>query len=167
MHLYLVQHGAAKTEAEDPQRGLTDEGRQTVERMAEFLFPLRLPVDRIEHSEKLRARQTAEILAARLRPPEGTKQVHGMAPNDDVEPMRVRLEKESQNVMLVGHLPYSSRLVARLLGLTADQTMVQFQMGGVVRVDRDEAGHWVVRWMLVPELLPLHSVASRAEQHIS
>jgi phosphohistidine phosphatase SixA len=65
MRLYLVQHGAAKTEAEDPQRGLTDEGRQTVERIAQFLAPLRLALDRIEHSDKLRARQTAEILAAR------------------------------------------------------------------------------------------------------
>ena len=66
MRLYLVQHGAAKSEAEDPQRGLTDEGQRTVERMADFLAALRLPLDRIEHSEKMRARQTAEILAARL-----------------------------------------------------------------------------------------------------
>src|SRR2546426_8148289 len=32
-----------------------------------------LPIYRIEHSEKLRARQTAEILAARLRPAEGDR----------------------------------------------------------------------------------------------
>ena len=154
MPLYLVQHGAAKTAAEDPQRGLTEEGQRTVERLAEFLFSLGLSLKRIEHSEKLRARQTAEILAARLRPAAGTKQMAGMAPNDDVEPMRARLEKESKNVMLVGHLPYLSRLVARLLGLEADRAVVQFQMGGVVRLDRDVTGQWVVRWVLVPELLP-------------
>jgi phosphohistidine phosphatase len=108
MHLYLVQHGAAKAETQDPQRGLTDEGRRTVERMAQFLSALRLTVDRIEHSDKLRARHTAEILAALLQPAEGTKQVAGIAPNDDVEPMRARLEKESNNLMLVGHLPYLS-----------------------------------------------------------
>ncbi len=154
MHLYLVQHGAAKAETEDPHRGLTDEGRRTAERVAQFLSALRLTVDRIEHSDKLRARQTAEILAARLRPTEGTKQVAGIAPNDDVEPMRARLEKESKNLMLVGHLPYLGRLVARLLGLPTDRTVVQFQMGGVVRMARDETGHWVVHWALVPELLP-------------
>lgn len=154
MHLYLVQHGAAKAETEDPQRGLTDEGRRTVERVAQFLSALRLTVDRIEHSDKLRAGQTAEIFAAGLRPTEGTKQVAGIAPNDDVEPMRARLEKESNNLMLVGHLPYLSRLVARLLGLAADRTVVQFQMGGVVRMAREETGHWVVHWALVPELLP-------------
>ncbi len=153
MQLYLIQHGAAKTEAEDPQRGLTEDGRRTVERMAEFMIPLRLSLDRIEHSEKLRARQTAEILAARLQPAEGTHQLAGIAPNDDVEPLRTRLQKESKNVMLVGHLPYLSRLVARLLGLDANRVVVQFQMSGVVRLDRDETGQWVVRWVLVPELL--------------
>ncbi len=154
MRLYLVQHGAAKTEAEDPQRGLTKEGRRTVERMAEFLASTGVSVDRIEHSEKPRAGQTAEILAARLRPPEGTKQVAGMAPNDDVGPTVSRLEMESKNLMLVGHLPHLSRLVARLLGLGAERTVVQFQMGGVVRIDRAESGGWVVQWALVPELLP-------------
>lgn len=164
MHLYVVQHGAAKAETEDRQRGLTDEGRRTVERMAECLSSLRLPIDRIEHSDKLRAKQTAEVLAGRLRPAEGANQVPGITPNDDVEPMRVRLVKESKNLMLVGHLPYLSRLVARLLGLPADQTVLQFQMGGVVRIDRDEAGHWVVRWALTPELLPSYQVAGAAGQ---
>ena len=154
MPLYLVQHGAAKSEAEDPQRGLTEEGQRTVERLAEFLLPFQLSLERIEHSEKLRARQTAEILAARLRPAAGMKQIAGMTPNDDVEPMLARLEKESKNVLLVGHLPYLSRLVARLLGLEADRAVVRFQMGGMARLDRDVTGQWVVRWLLVPELLP-------------
>jgi phosphohistidine phosphatase len=152
-HVYLVQHGAAKPEAEDPQRGLSEEGRRAVEKMADFLFTLHLSLDRIEHSEKLRARQTAEILTARLQPSEGIRKIAGIAPNDDIEPMRVRLEKESQNLMLVGHLPYLSRLAARLLGLGADRTVVRFQMGGVVRMERDEASRWAVGWMVVPELV--------------
>ena len=153
MHLYLVQHAAAKTEAEDPQRGLTDEGRRTVETMAEFLGGFRLSLDLIEHSEKLRARQTAEILTARLRPLEGTKQVSGMAPNDDVGPILSRLQEQSKNLMLVGHLPHLSRLVAQLLGAPAGRTIVQFQMGGVVCLDPGEAGQWVLRWAVMPELL--------------
>jgi phosphohistidine phosphatase len=153
MRLYLVQHGAAKSEAEDPLRGLTEEGRRTVERTAEFLASAGVSIDRIEHSEKFRARQTAVILAARLRPPEGTKQVAGMAPNDDIGPTASRVEIESKNLMLVGHLPHLSRLVTRLLELEADRTIMQFEMGGVVRIDRIESGGWVVRWALVPELL--------------
>jgi len=139
MELYLVQHGASKSEAEDPQRSLTDEGKRTVERMAERLSMIGLSLDRIEHSDKLRAQQTAEILAAKIHPANGTVQVPGLGPNDDVEPTRVRLTRETKNIMLVGHLPYLSRLVSRLLGLERDQTLVRFQMGGVVKLDREDA----------------------------
>ena len=117
MHLYLVQHGAAKSKAEDPRRGLTDEGRRDVDRMAHFLAPLGLSLDRIEHSEKLRARQTAEILAARLQPAHGTHEIAGLTPHDDVEPVCARLQRESKNLMLVGHLPHLSHLASRLLVL--------------------------------------------------
>jgi len=155
MHFYLVQHGAAKPESEDPERPLTDEGRRTVEKMAAWLVLAGVSVDRIEHSGKLRARQTAEILSIRLNPPEGTHQVAGLSPNDDVRPTVSRLEKETKNLMLVGHLPHLSRLVARLIGFSADRTIVQFRMGGVVRIDRNETGDLVIVWAVVPELLPL------------
>jgi phosphohistidine phosphatase len=155
MHVYLVQHGAAKNAAEDPNRGLSDAGRQDVERMAEFLAPQRLGLDRIEHSGKLRARQTAEILAVPLRPPEGTHEVAGLAPNDDVEPIFDRVQRGSKNLMLVGHLPYLSHLVSRLLGLDLSRAVVRFRTGGVVRLDRDEASQWGVRWVFPPELLRL------------
>jgi phosphohistidine phosphatase len=154
MEVYLVQHGAARSEAEDPSRPLTDEGRSGVEHLAEFLIPHRLELERVEHSGKLRARQTAEILAARLRPTHGMKEVTGLAPNDDLEPTRARLQRERENIMVVGHLPHLSRLVCRLLGLDIDRAVVRFQMGGVVRLDREEAGAWIVRWVLPPEVLP-------------
>jgi phosphohistidine phosphatase SixA len=59
MHLYLVQHGAAKTEVEDPQRGLTNAGRETIAAVAECLARVGITIARIEYSDKLRARQTA------------------------------------------------------------------------------------------------------------
>ncbi|MBZ5615877.1 MAG: histidine phosphatase family protein [Acidobacteriia bacterium] len=74
MAIYLVQHGAARAEAEDPQRSLTGEGRRTVERIGEHLAKCGVALDRIEHSDKLRARQTAEILAVKLHPAHGTVQ---------------------------------------------------------------------------------------------
>lgn len=151
MELYLVQHGAAKSEAEDSERGLTDDGRRTVEHMAEIAGRLNLRLEVIEHSDKLRARQTGGILARRLRPAQGTRQIGGLAPLDDVEPMCARLAAAKENLMLVGHLPYLSRLVSRLVGVPAEQTVVHFQMGGLVRLDRDEAGRWTVRWVLPPE----------------
>lgn len=48
MAIYLVRHGAAKAEAEDPQRSLTDGGKQTVERIGEHLVKCGVTLDRIE-----------------------------------------------------------------------------------------------------------------------
>jgi phosphohistidine phosphatase len=47
MKLYLVQHGEAKREEEDPSRSLTENGRIEVERVAGFLMRAGVKVDRI------------------------------------------------------------------------------------------------------------------------
>ena len=154
MELYLVRHGTPKAESEDPRRGLTGKGKQTVERMADFLASLHISLHRIDHSEKLRARQTAEIMAVRLQPAKGIRQLSGLAPNDDVEPIGYELERESKNRMLVGHLPFLSLLVSRLLGVSTNKLLVEFGTAGVVRLDRFGGGQWVVRWVMTPELLP-------------
>jgi phosphohistidine phosphatase len=116
---------------------------------------VKLHVGRIEHSDKQRARH-AEIMAAHLQPLECARQVAGLAPNDDVSPMRERLQNESKSLMIVGHLPYLSRLVSVLLRVQQDRTLVAFQMGGVVHLERDDNGEWRMRWILAPELLPDH-----------
>jgi len=143
----------SKSEAEDPQRSLTEDGVRVVERMAGYLSALGLRPEAIEHSEKLRARQTAEILAARLNPRQGTKLIPGMAPNDDIAPMAKRLQAEEKSVMLVGHLPYLSHLLSALLGVEQDRVLLEFQMGGVVRLGRIAGGEWRLRWVLTPDLL--------------
>ncbi len=65
----------------------------------------------------------------------------------------LRLNEETKNIMLVGHLPHLSRLVSRLFGLERHQTLVRFQMGGVVKLDRDDARRWVLCWIFSRELL--------------
>lgn len=46
MRAYLVQHGKAKAADGDPNRGLSEEGREEVMRIAEFLGALRISVSR-------------------------------------------------------------------------------------------------------------------------
>ena len=113
-----------------------------------------LAIDVIEHSDKLRARQTAELLALHLRPALGTKQVEGLAPNDPVAPLASRLGKEPKDVMLVGHLPHLSRLADTLLGVKPESELIRFQMGGCVCLESDDSGKWTICWMLTPDLLP-------------
>jgi phosphohistidine phosphatase len=154
MHHYLVQHGAQRPRLKIRSGRLQDDGRRTIEVVAEHLFRMGVAVSRVEHSDKQRARQTAEILAARLLPAKGVTQVAGLAPNDDVDPIYKRLNEETQTVMIVGHLPHLSRLASRLLENDPGRVLLKFQMGGVVKLERDADRHWAVSWMLMPDLLP-------------
>ena len=153
MELYLVQHGVAKPEQEDSARPLSDRGRTEVERVAHAAARLGLDVARISHSAKLRARQTAEILAAALRPAGGVREVANLAPNDDPSGAVRLIERLSESEMLVGHLPHLSRLASLLLVGDASRELIAFRMGGIVCLERDDS-RWHVKWILTPELAP-------------
>lgn len=153
MELYLVQHGEAKAETEDAARPLTDGGRQTVERMARAVARAGLRVDRIAHSGKLRARRTAEILAAELRPPGGLAALAGLAPSDDPAIARRVVAELTAPALLVGHLPHLSRLASLLVVGEQAPEIVAFRMGGIVCLG-DDAGRWRVQWILTPDLVP-------------
>ena len=151
MRLYLVQHGEAKREEEDPSRPLTDRGREEVRRVAEYAARIGVKVDRIIHSGKLRAAQTAEIMAEALKPPKGVERADGLDPLADPKIWAERLREVGEDLMIVGHLPHLSRLASLLLTGREDLEPVKFRMGGVVCLERDEAGKWSVLWAIRPE----------------
>jgi len=151
MHLYLVQHGEAKAEKEDPARPLTDRGREEVRRVARHAMGLTLWIAEIHHSGKLRARQTAEILAEHLSPARGVREIEGLAPNDDPGKVRTELEAGEESLMLVGHLPHLGRLASSLLVGDPAREVIRFRTGAIVDLARLE-GRWVLQWILTPEI---------------
>jgi phosphohistidine phosphatase len=76
--------------------------------------------------------------------------VPGLAPLDDVQPVADALGRESQPVMLVGHLPFMARLTGLLLTGSADNQVVRFRMGGIVCLSHED--RWQVAWILTPEM---------------
>ena len=150
--LYLVRHGEAKSKQEDPERPLNDQGRQNVERMATWAAASGLQVDQIRHSRKRRAEQTAEIFAQRLQPPDGAIATDGIDPNDDVRPLAQSLDQGSGRLMLVGHLPFLSRLVGQLLFGDPDRTDVGFDAAALVILERQEDA-WALNCLMQPSLL--------------
>jgi phosphohistidine phosphatase len=126
MSLYLVRHGEAFSEAVDPGRPLTEAGRVAVDGMGQMARSFEIPVSRIFHSGKARARQTAEILSHYLNPAAGMEEMSGMKPHDDVAPIARQLDP-ALNAMLVGHLPFMERLVSYLTTGSPDKTIVRFQ----------------------------------------
>jgi phosphohistidine phosphatase len=149
--LYLMQHGEAKPEHEDPERPLTDRGREDVESVAAIASRLALGIAAVHHSGKLRARQTAEIVASRLTPSPPLGVLGGLAPNDDPGAAARAIESAADAWLLVGHLPHLSRLVSLLVLGDAEQGVAAFRMGALVALTKGVEG-WRLRWVLTPEL---------------
>ncbi|MEN6474655.1 MAG: phosphohistidine phosphatase SixA [Syntrophaceae bacterium] len=150
MALYLVQHGLSLAKEVDSERGLSDEGRVEVERIAGVAKGYGIMVATIMHSGKKRARQTAEIMAASLNPAQGVIPSSGMDPMDDVEPWVKKLDS-MEDLMLVGHLPFLERLVSRLITGKPEPLVFKLQNGGILCLDK-LSGTWVIRWALMPHI---------------
>lgn len=153
MRLYLVQHGAALPKEVDPERHLTDAGAADVKKVADFLRPLKLSVAAIWHSGKPRAKQTAEILARAISSQQGVVEREGLAPGDPVGPVRKLIEQSQEDLLIAGHLPLLSKLAALLVTGDKAAEVTTFRYGGVVCLDRSEAGHWTIAWIILPDLL--------------
>lgn len=154
MELYLVQHGEATSEAENPERPLAQQGRHNVTRVGATAARLGLRPGEIRHSGKRRAAETAEILADALGLRSHLVAGSGMAPNDDPQPVASALANATGPVMLVGHLPFLSRLASLLLTGDPGRTVIRFRNAAIVCLVReDEVGSaWSVAWVLTPEM---------------
>lgn len=152
MNIYLAQHGNALDKQVDPDRPLSESGLSDVRRMAGFLIG-RMHADRIVHSGKTRARQTAELLGASVSPGITTEKIAGIAPNDPVEVFAEQLTSWEGNILVVGHLPFLAKLVTLLTGGDPESPAVKFQPGSIVRLTSDDEGGWRISWMITPELL--------------
>jgi len=124
----------------DPDRPLSERGIIDAGEMAAFLSSV---PSRVLHSGKLRARLTAEAFSDQ---PEA---IAGLAPNDSVEEFSAVVDGWTEDTLVVGHLPFMERLVARL----ADGAAVAYRPGTIVCLDRREDGGWSIAWMVRPELL--------------
>ena len=158
MKLYLIQHGEAKSEAEDPERSLTARGQKEAMAVSKMAGGLQIRPSKIYHSGKLRAKQTAEIIANALRISDSLVQsAQGLNPNDDIHAWTERISKEKEDLMLVGHLPFLEKLTSFLLCGDENARLVSFRYGAIVCLDQKEDKWWTVRWILTPEMANLMS----------
>jgi len=140
-------------EEHDPTRPLTERGWADTRRVVRHAVERAgVRVTRIVHSGKLRARQTADTWREHL-PATTITEADGLDPKASPEVWSQRLAGETDDVLLVGHLPHLARLAALLLCGSEDREVIMFQNGGIVCLQRPERGGWSVRWMLTPEVL--------------
>ncbi len=126
LKVLLARHGESTSTIEDPQRPLAITGRQHAEQMASWLHGCGYDVEKVVHSSKLRARQTAKIFGSRLGiHASHVRAIDGINPHDAPEPIADLIDLESGSLLIVSHLPFLNRLASFML--TGDPHRLQFQ----------------------------------------
>jgi len=149
MKLYLIQHGLALAKEEDPERPLSSQGKAQTKRTTNYLKSRDIKVDAIWHSTKLRAVQTAEIIAESLVC--GKIQAReDMNPLDGVEKFPGEILASNKDIMIIGHLPFLQKLADRLLTGLEKSEIIAFRNSGLVSLDYDDE-KWKIDWLISPE----------------
>ena len=162
MKLYFVRHGIAEDLADsDFARELTARGRRRVAQSAEVMRQLKLRPQFIYSSPRLRARQTAEIIAAALDCPVTlADEVNFGFDLEDVSDLTAGLQAGAE-VMFVGHNPDMSFIVHQLTGVN-----VSMKKGGLARVDvfDSAAPQGELVWLIAPKVFDALAGESAPEQ---
>ena len=163
LEVYLVRHAVAAERGpeypDDAVRPLTPDGVDRWRRAVAGLRQLQLGIEVVITSPFVRARDTAEILCAGLRPKPRLVVAEVLAPGHRVADAVALVaeyaaaSKRPSRLALVGHEPGLGEFAARLLGAKGT---IEFKKGAVCRIDVDRAmprGPGVLRWLLPPRVL--------------
>ncbi len=156
--LHLLRHAhagdAERWGGPDSARPLSEKGRRQAARLGALLAAMDEAPDILVASPKVRARETAELVAAALRVPvvidERLAGGLDVAVVDDI--LRASAPG-AERPCLVGHDPDFSGVLGDLLGIGP----VFMRKGAIARVDvaRPIAyGRGVLRWLMPPEVVP-------------
>lgn len=156
IQLHLLRHAHAGDYATwdgpDEARPLTPRGERQADRLGRFLAGIGFRTDAIITSPKVRAAQTAEIVAERLGVPFGIDdRLAGDVGLRSLEAILLDAGHPSAPI-LVGHDPDFSDLVVKLCGGLG----VPMRKGSFARIDAElpfEAGRATLRWLVPPDLL--------------
>jgi phosphohistidine phosphatase len=156
IELHLLRHAHAGDplawDGPDERRPLSDKGEKQADRLGRFLAGVGFKADVVITSPKVRAAQTAEIVARHLLLPVVTDA--RLAGGFDFGMVEAILRDAGDPVrpVLVGHDPDFTDLVEILTG-SAAMTM---KKGAIVRIDIERplaAGAGILAWLVTPDLL--------------
>lgn len=156
MELYLLRHAHAGDpgawDGPDDRRPLSDKGERQAERLGRYLVEIGFEADAIITSPKVRAAQTASIVAERLGKPVSEDERLASGVTIQTLDAVLRTAGEPRRVVVVGHDPDFSDLLASL----CDTARVPMKKGALARIDVDgplEPGAGTLRWLVPPDLL--------------
>jgi phosphohistidine phosphatase len=165
MNLYLLRHGIAVDPsvpdfAKDAERPLTPKGKRRLRQSAEAMGAMKITFDVILSSPYVRAKQTAEIVAKALKRRKQLKFSDDLTPGGNPKSLIQSLNDlrpRPKNILLVGHEPYLSRLIALL---TAGNTSMEidFKKGSLCKLETESLRYGrcaIFAWLLAPRHLVL------------
>ena len=144
MYIYLIRHGAAKSDKTLGEPALTPEGEAAVGMMARRIAS-QDGFTEVRHSGKLRAAQTAEILARTLDPAPFVVEMTGLSPDSDVYAVAAVIEKLEVPVAIVSHLPFLDRLTALLVRHDPEDLVLRFDTAQAIRLEKSSDA-WKIVW---------------------
>jgi phosphohistidine phosphatase len=159
MEIYLMQHGPNLSKDEDAEEPLSPEGKNLVATSARAIKRMGLQFDVIIASSKTRSKQTAELVAEAVGFAVGeiveTEKVKAMTPAEETIAYLAQFADKS-SLLIAGHLPSLAEVASALL-TSGPKATIQFERGGIGRIDVDElpTHEGKLRWYLTPVQLEL------------
>jgi phosphohistidine phosphatase len=165
MNIFLLRHGLAVERGtpgyeNDALRPLTPKGRKQLRQVAAALRALKLRPDTVWASPLLRARGTAELVAAELKPVSLVTLAEELAPGGRAEILVEKIRAQNpplENLLLVGHEPDFSELIS-LLVTGATGSGFALKKGGLAKLEVENltAGRCArLAWLLTPKQMKL------------
>ena len=159
MEIYLMQHGSALPKEQDPEEGLSPDGKARIHASGKALKKMGITFDVILSSPKKRSQQTASIVAEEVGfPPDmiiETEKVKALTHPEETLTI-VDEYSGNQRILIAGHLP-SVAEVASFLLTEGSKATIEFERGGCCRIDVEDlpthSGHLI--WYLTPKQLEL------------
>jgi len=156
--LYLCRHGLAVppgTEGiEDDDRPLTEKGERKVREVARGLKKMGTKLDKIVTSPLPRALKTAEIIAKVLNSSSLLEEADILRPRREPFEIRDWLKTQSETrIMLVGHNPILSDLLALLTVGQTHPAFIELRKTGVAALRDDSTGSYRIDWISRPRLI--------------
>ncbi|MBD3217014.1 MAG: phosphohistidine phosphatase SixA [candidate division Zixibacteria bacterium] len=153
MRIYIVRHAEAKSKEADPNRPLTEIGRQEIKQTGSLAADRGMQgIKNIFHSGKTRAEETAELLAEHINSDSKPEEAEGLKPMDDPKIWIDRLNggEFDGDVAVVGHLPHVARLATHLLGKEKGDEFFDPHTATIFCLEQDEDKKWTLQWMITP-----------------
>lgn len=158
MEIYLLRHGIAEDAPagkRDADRALTPDGRKKLRAVLKRAQAAGVEPEVILTSPYVRARQTAELAQAVLRPGALIAETRALTPMARPEDAwdEIRIYGDRAQVLCASHEPLCGVLAGYLLRSPALE--IDFKKGALMRIDVESAAprpRGVLRWMLCPKL---------------